>query len=251
MRVRRFLFAVRSKGSCPWACQSFGAQGCAKDARHGGNPWQLFANRPTAGHAWHRRNAAWRLARAWWGLVGLGYFATLSGLIGLAGKYFAQFFSGLRGRMPAVGALAKSCGMGAYSAPPLPNTTGHAMPEQYRSGQWQRPVANDTFCLSRYLAPNPCHKLASVAGVQNHAGGAHGSNTSACKNGCGEMTTKKGEPEGSPFDKLGQSTLRRSTRSSGSRSRDRVPDRYDRSCGCYPTRSGTCQARWRCRQRPT
>ena len=103
MRVRRFLFAVRSKGSCPWACQSVEAQGCAKDARHGGKPWQLFANNQQRGHVWHRRNAAWRLGRAWWGLVGLGYFATLSGLIGLAGKYFAQVFSGLRGRMPAGG----------------------------------------------------------------------------------------------------------------------------------------------------
>ena len=120
MRVRRFFFAVHSNESCPWACQSVEAQGCAKDARHGGKPWQLFANNQQRGHVWHRRNAAWRLGRAWWGLVGLGYFATLSGLIGLAGKYFAQVFSGLRGRMPEVGALAKKlrhgCVLGSTAA---------------------------------------------------------------------------------------------------------------------------------------
>ena len=117
MRVRRFLFAVRSKGSCPWACQSVEAQGCAKHARHTGKLWQLFANRPTAGACMAQAECG---LAAWSCLVGLGYFATLSGLIGLAGKYFAQVFSGLRGRMPEVGALAKKlrhgCVLGSTAA---------------------------------------------------------------------------------------------------------------------------------------
>lgn len=104
MRVRRFFFAVHSNESCPWACQSVEVQGCAKHAWHGGKHWQLFANRPTAGACMAQAGCGLVvLDGAWWGLVGLGYFATLSGLIGLAGKYFAQVFSGLRGRMPADG----------------------------------------------------------------------------------------------------------------------------------------------------
>ena len=102
------------------------------------------------GHAWHRRDAAWRPARAWWGLAVLGYVTTLSGLIGLAGKYFAQVFSGLRGRMPEVGALAKKlrhgCVLGSTAA--KHDWAGHVCAIQIRPVA-KRPMANDTFCLSR------------------------------------------------------------------------------------------------------
>ena len=53
--------------------------------------------------------------------------------------------------------------------------------------------------------------------------------------------TKKGNPK-APLLLVRLGTLRRSTRNGRSRSRDHVPGRCGRSCGCCPTQSGTCRA---------
>ena len=66
--------------------------------------------------------------------------------------------------------------------------------------------------------------------------------------GC-TQATKKGNPK-APLLLVRLGTLRRSTRNGRSRSRDHVPGRCGRSCGCCPTQSGTCRATWRCRRRP-
>ena len=60
---------------------------------------------------------------------------------------------------------------------------------------------------------------------------------------------KKGNPK-APLLLVRLGTLRRSTRNGRSRSRDHVPGRCGRSCGCCPTQSGTCRATWRCKRRP-
>ena len=120
MRVRRFLFAVQQKDHARGHARALGHKAVRSMHAMEANIGSSLPTDQQRGHAWHRRDAAWRLGRAWWGLVGLGYFATLSGLIGLAGKYFALVFSGLRGRMPEVGALAKKlrhgCVLGSTAA---------------------------------------------------------------------------------------------------------------------------------------
>ena len=193
MRVRRFFFAVHSNESCPWACQSVEVQGCAKHAWHGGKHWQLFANRPTAGACMAQAECG---LAAWPCLVGLGGAWLLCDFVRidrLGGQIFCAGFSGLRGRMPADGTHWQKGAAWVRTRlhrcqtrqgmPCLRNTD-----QASGKGPWQ--TTHSAF--PGYLAQNPCRKPASVAGVQNHAGGAHGSNTSACKNGCGEMTTKKG-----------------------------------------------------------
>ena len=126
-------------------------------------------------------------------LAGLGYFATLSGLIGLAGKYFAQVFSGLRGRMPAGGTHWQK---GAVWVRTRFNRcqTRQGMPclrntDQARGkGPWQTTHSAFPGTWRQIHAANR-HPLLACKITQ---AAAHGSNTSACNNGCGEMTTKKG-----------------------------------------------------------
>lgn len=67
-----------------------------------------------------------------------------------------------------------------------------------------------------------------------------------------KASTKKGEPscEGSPDFAGCRVRPRRSTRSSGSRSRDRAPGRCGRSGCCGPRHCGTCQAKWQCSWHP-